>query len=1642
MSDHRFFGRSRTHLHNARRSLACGVRSLHLEPLEGRHLLSTVGLLAEDLNSPDDAHGDVVRLTLAEESFFAAKTSPLAKLGSTLGTTFGEYVSHSARAEGRGFQPSNSLVQISEGMVQINAAASADTAALLADLESLGLKGGSTYGVRVSGRLPLDAVDEMAALESVQFASAALRPWTNVGLTDSQGDAAMNADDARSLFGVDGSGVTIGVLSNSFDTSGTGSYATDVASGDLPAGINVLADYSSSTDEGRGMMQLIHDVAPGADLAFHTAYSSEVDFANGILALADAGADVIVDDVMYLEEPMFQDGIVAQAVDAVVANSVAYFSSAGNSARKSYESAFVASGESLEVDGEPRGMLHDFDPGPEVDYLQSIYIPFFSTIYIAFQWDEPFYSVSGAPGAAKDLDVYITNEDGTGVYAQSITRNIGGDPVEVIQYTGMDLFGQHNIMIANYDGLDAGLMKYVVYDAGFSPSILNEYDTASSTTFGHANAAGAEAVGAAFYGDTPAFGQNPPLLESFSSAGGTPILFDTAGNRLATPEIREKVEIVAPDGTNTTFFPAGNDTDGDGFPNFYGTSAASPHAAAVAALMLEMNPSLTPAEIYSTLESTAIDMDVAGFDNNTGYGLIQADLALAAVPSDPRLSVLIADAEISENGGSTSATVTRWNTDNSSPLDVTLTNSDTSEATVPGMVTIPAGQSSIDFTITGVDDDLLDGVQTVTITAAAGGLLEGSDTVRVNDDEPQFLSQWASTVINFSSEWYDPYNPIPNAWGSVQTLGPPDTPQYGDYETTWAAATPDGNGVEYITLGYDTPVFATGGTVRETYGNGFVTQLEVREAGTDDFEPVWWGTDPSLPGTPVDFEVSWSQTTFLVDALRVTTNSYHNSDINGAGEGWENIDAVRLDGWDQQPPPTVTVTIAATDASAAENPLDGGLFTISRSDTAGNMTVFYAVDPGGTADSSDYLESLSGSVLIVDGQSSATIAITPVDDDEEEGDETLTLSLDAGAGYVVGSPDNATVTIADDDVVAPALQLVIVDASIVENAGAAATTATVTRNTDTANALLVTLTNSDTSEVGVPTSVTIEAGSTSAEFYIDAVDDDVADGTQTVTLTASAAGFSDGIDTIDVTDNETAMLTLVIATDSIAENAGPAATTATVFRNTETLNPLVVTLGSDDASEATVPATVIIPAGFGSASFNIDAVDDSEPDGTQTVTLTASAAGFSNGVDTIDVTDDDDPASPVLSVANADILVAGTVVGDFTDTQSDNTVYEQITERDSGGKPQNRYSYLEHKWTFDVTPGNAVIFYLQAYATNSDDGDDFEFAYSTDDSDFVHMLTVTRTSDDSFYQTSVLPGSTNGTVYVRVQDTDRSPGNRSKDTVFIDHMYIETVTGDVDFAPTVAIETPVEGGVVSESQLIAIAASDTEDPDDSLTVDWNVDGGGWQPAAYNSASGYYEATWVTTGVADGDYTIYARATDSAGNSTTDSVGVTVGEVVVGTMHVGDIDGSVNPKNKKWQALVTVLIHDDADSPLDNVAVVGAWSGSFTGTATGTSGPDGMVTFTTGLISSSDPVTFTVIDVTGSLEYSPGENHDGDDPEDSSGTAIIVDKDGTTTAPSVANIDKALVALFLDQSDGSRRDRGWNIVDNLRAVNRLMATYGL
>ncbi len=439
---------------------------------------------------------------------------------------------------------------------------------------------------------------------------------TYVGSATSQADSALDADLVRNALptSFDGTGIKIGVLSDSYNNLGGAN--DDILSGDLPAeGVTVIQDLSSGgSDEGRAMLQLIHDIAPGADLLFATAFTGQQGFADNIYALAEAGADIIVDDVGYLTAPFFQDGIVSQAVDDVVNNyGVAYFSSAGNSADIAYESTEINfTSDSEEVFS---SQFYDFDHTTGVDTRQTITIPQNGQVRISLQWDDPFYTTDGVD---TDLDIFLLNPTDNSVVAGSADDNIVSQtPSEFFLFKNDTTQTEFEVVITLADGVAPGRIKYIPFDLGYNPAnIYQEHRTDSSTIFGHAAATNAFAVGAVRYNNL----NNP---EPFTSAGPTTILFEADGTPKAEPEIRQKPDITSIDGTDTTFFGSG-DFDSTGFPNFFGTSAAAPHAAGVAALIKQANPDFTPEQIYERLESTATDISTLGFDNLTGVGLINA----------------------------------------------------------------------------------------------------------------------------------------------------------------------------------------------------------------------------------------------------------------------------------------------------------------------------------------------------------------------------------------------------------------------------------------------------------------------------------------------------------------------------------------------------------------------------------------------------------------------------------------------------------------------------------------------------------------------------------------------------------------------------------------------------------------------------------------------------------------------------------------------------------------------------------------------------------------------------------------------------------------------------------------------------------
>ncbi|WP_306253248.1 Ig-like domain-containing protein [Parvularcula sp. IMCC14364] len=615
-------------------------------------ILTSDLLLAESLSASDSSFTvpwsggfsfvaevlDISFLTLPKPVIQAEVTNFQLKSGSmdsSLSTLWGGFQAAMARStEDSGkvaaaaFREVPEVTMFGEHVVVDVTARDGNAAALLEELEELGLQYGAAFGGLVSGLLPVAALGALEAAQHVRYASASLMK-TNTGSVTNQGDAAMLADDARATFSVDGTGLTIGTLSDSYDN--LAGEAAGIASGDLPDDVIVLEDLGSGgSDEGRGMMELIFDTAPGADQLFHTAFLGQANFAQGIIDLQNAGADIIVDDVFYFAEPFFQDGIIAQAVDQVVGNGALYFSSAGNSGRDSWEDGFRASADTISgIDG----TLHDFDSGAGDDARMNITLANNQSIRLSFQWDEPF-AAAGGTGSASDVDIFLLNAGTDTIVAGSAADNIAnGDPVEIFSFTNTTgSIQNYDIVISLFAGAAPGLMKFIDFDG----ATYNEYFTFSSTVVGHSNAEGANAIGASAFFFTPEFGQSPPVLNNFSSFGVTPIFFEDDGTRLATEEIRTGPVFTAPDGGNTTFFGSDSGADADAFPNFFGTSAAAPNAAAAAALLKEAVPTATNEQIIPALTETAIDIRqnsdgvplAVGTDEGSGAGLIQVDDAI------------------------------------------------------------------------------------------------------------------------------------------------------------------------------------------------------------------------------------------------------------------------------------------------------------------------------------------------------------------------------------------------------------------------------------------------------------------------------------------------------------------------------------------------------------------------------------------------------------------------------------------------------------------------------------------------------------------------------------------------------------------------------------------------------------------------------------------------------------------------------------------------------------------------------------------------------------------------------------------------------------------------------------------------------
>jgi len=460
----------------------------------------------------------------------------------------------------------------------------------------------------VQARVDPSVLETLARFWWVRAIRSADRAVVRSGSVTTEGDAASRADLLRAgrVGGktVDGSSVVVGVISDGIDSL-TDAQATQ----DLPD-VTVPPDsrcQKGTGDEGTALLEIVHDVAPGAKLLF-SGPSTSLDMVDAVQCLTDAGANVIVDDLGFFGEPYFEDGPVADAVSAAVTAGVSYHSSAGNEAQEHVEEDFFPAPGS-------NGQIHDWAAGAG-DRFNGVVVPARGTLTCILQWNDPFGR------AADDYDLALFDAN-LSLVAESIDPQQGAqDPIESVSVVNLtDTDQRANILIDRFSGEPRRLELFCL-----GASAL-EHSSAAGSIFGHPALPSVVAVGAVDVND-------PGLddVEPFSSHGPARIDFPT-------PEVRAKPDLVAFDGvaiSNAGGFPACPP-----FCAFFGTSAAAPHSAGVAALLLDRNPTLTPAEIQAALTRGAVDVGAPGFDDASGFGRLDAVAAaggcnIGAAPSANR----------------------------------------------------------------------------------------------------------------------------------------------------------------------------------------------------------------------------------------------------------------------------------------------------------------------------------------------------------------------------------------------------------------------------------------------------------------------------------------------------------------------------------------------------------------------------------------------------------------------------------------------------------------------------------------------------------------------------------------------------------------------------------------------------------------------------------------------------------------------------------------------------------------------------------------------------------------------------------------------------------------------------------------------
>ena len=460
---------------------------------------------------------------------------------------------------------------------------------------------------------------------------------------------------------------------------------------------------------------------------------------------------------------------------------MAYFSAAGNSGSNGYDNT-APDFSTAAVSPVGEHVLNFDTTGANTTTALTVNLPQLlpgEFVSIILQWDQPY--VTGAPssgGATSQMDLCVASPTGAGLIASPVNPDPNSpSPIDDLtnaqictgaNSTGVDSYqilvigfpanatasgstttcpnDQNGVPLATVCSAPQSITVQVGLVAGTAPTRIKVAidDDGAGSTFtgvpvtggtlqGHPSATGVMAVGAVFWNDTPLCGVTTSVLETFSAKGGDPILFDSSGNPLNPPngEMRQKPDIAGPDGGSDTFLGFALGAGGSGscsnsasFPNFFGTSAATPHVAAVAALLLQQFPGINPSALYTALKSGAggiTNYSTAGSPPSVnytgGYGFLQAESALAALPAAPNVTLNLSPSTVNVGGSATLS----WTASNATACTASGAWSGTQSLSGSMMLTPTAtGNATYNLTCTNVSG-FAEATQALAVNSASGG---------------------------------------------------------------------------------------------------------------------------------------------------------------------------------------------------------------------------------------------------------------------------------------------------------------------------------------------------------------------------------------------------------------------------------------------------------------------------------------------------------------------------------------------------------------------------------------------------------------------------------------------------------------------------------------------------------------------------------------------------------------------------------------------------------------------------------------------------------------------------------------------------------------------------------------------------------